>query len=200
MTTTIASGAIATASSAVWCVKRSTVENIVIPSTTSASTLSSVCETIVPSTTGRCSRALPIRRATTNARAGSPRRAGSVADMSTPMNVPCSASTSRTRARGSAARRIACHAAPRSTIEKHMSPSATSTHVGVAASRDSPIRSMPMRCSAKPANSAASSAASAMPARRTRRAAGRGAPPSQAGSGSSVGSRTAGTRTPSAGV
>ena len=81
-----------------------------MPSTTSARTFSRVCETIVPSTTGRCRRALPIRRATTNARAGSPRRAGSVADISTPINVPCSASDNRTRARGSAARRIACQA------------------------------------------------------------------------------------------
>ena len=93
---------------------------------------SSVCETIVPSTTGRCTRGLPIRRATTNARDGSPRRAGSVADMSTPMNVPCSASRSRTRARGSAACRIACQANARSTIEKHMSPRPSSTHGGAA--------------------------------------------------------------------
>ena len=34
----------------------------------------------------------PVRRATTSARAGSPRRAGSVEDISTPMNVPCIAS------------------------------------------------------------------------------------------------------------
>ena len=48
-----------------------------------------------PSTTGRFSRGRPVRRATTSAREGSPRRAGSVEDISTPMNVPCMASDSR---------------------------------------------------------------------------------------------------------
>ncbi len=66
----------------------------------SASRLSSVCETIVPSTTGSVSRARPRRRATISAREGSPRRAGSVADISTPMNVPCIASRRFARAPG----------------------------------------------------------------------------------------------------
>ena len=70
------------------------------PRIASATMLSSVCETSVPSTTGRFSRGRPVRRATTSARDGSPSRAGSVEDMSTPMNVPCIASESRTRARG----------------------------------------------------------------------------------------------------
>ena len=63
------------------------------PSTSSAETFSIVCETIVPITTGVVSRGRPARRATTIARAGSPRRAGSVADMSTPIAVPWKAST-----------------------------------------------------------------------------------------------------------
>ncbi len=82
--------------------------------------LSSVCETTVPSTTGRFSRGRPVRRATTSAREGSPRRAGSVEDISTPMNVPCAASDSRTRAPGSAARRIACQENARITIALHI--------------------------------------------------------------------------------
>ena len=73
---------------------------MIAPRTTSATMFSSVCETTVPSTTGRFSRGRPVRLATTSARDGSPRRAGSVEDISTPMNVPCMASASRTRARG----------------------------------------------------------------------------------------------------
>ena len=75
---------------------------------------SSVCETSVPSTTGRFSRGRPVRRATTSARDGSPSRAGSVEDISTPIIVPCIASSSRIRARGSAALRIAYHENARS--------------------------------------------------------------------------------------
>ena len=95
-----------------------------IPRPTSATTLSSVWETIVPTTVGRLSRGRPVRRATISAREGSPRRAGRVADMSTPMNVPCRASERRRRASGSAAVRIACHATPRTTIEPHIRPEA----------------------------------------------------------------------------
>ena len=80
-----------------------TVVNITAPRITSASTLSSVCETSVPSTAGRRSRGRPSRRATISAREGSPSRAGSVADISTPIDVPCMASAKRGRAAGSAA-------------------------------------------------------------------------------------------------
>ena len=90
--------------------KTSTVENITAPSTTSANTFSRACDTIEPATVGRYSRARPSRRDTMSARDGSPRRAGNVADMSTPMNVPCNASLSRTCTPGNAALRIACHA------------------------------------------------------------------------------------------
>ena len=101
------------------------------PSTTSAATFSIVCETIVPMTTGVVSRGRPARRATISARAGSPRRAGSVADISTPIAVPWKASMRVTGRSGSPARRIACHAIARSTIEAHMTASAASTHGGL---------------------------------------------------------------------
>ncbi len=49
--------------------------------------LSIVCETRVPSRTGNVSRIRPVLRASVIARAGSPRRAGRVADISTPIIV-----------------------------------------------------------------------------------------------------------------
>ena len=110
--------------------------------------LSSVCETSVPSTTGNRSRTRPSRRATISARDGSPRRAGSVADMSTPIISPRAVSRRRTRTPGSAAVRIACHASARRSIEPHISAKATSTQPGVAATSALPIDSSPIRCSA----------------------------------------------------
>ncbi len=89
-----------------------------------------VCETIVPRTTGRFSRGRPVLRATTTAREGSPSRAGNVEDISTPMKVPCIASNRRTRARGNAARRIACHETARRTIAPHMKARASTTNDG----------------------------------------------------------------------
>ena len=67
--------------------KMPTVANITAPSATSARMLSSVWETIVPSTTGKRSRMRPSRRARISAREGSPSRAGIVADISTPIIV-----------------------------------------------------------------------------------------------------------------
>ncbi len=122
--------------------------NITAPRITSASTLSSVCETSVPSTTGRYSRGRPSRRATISARDGSPSRAGSVADISTPIVVPCIASVKRGRACGSAARRIACQETARSTIEPHISARPTSTQTGLERTSASPIEPMPIRWSA----------------------------------------------------
>ena len=110
--------------------------------------LSSVCETSVPSTIGKRSRTRPTRRATISARDGSPSRAGSVADISTPIIVARAASRRRTRVPGSAARRIACHASARTSIEAHISANATSTQTGVAATIARPIDSMPSRWSA----------------------------------------------------
>ena len=127
------SGAIAAASSAFWWpLKKSTDENMTAPSTISATMLSSVCDTTVPSTIGRFSRGRPVLRATTSAREGSPRRAGRVEDISTPMNVPWAASASRTRERGSAALRIACHEKARITIALHMIARPSRTSVGLA--------------------------------------------------------------------
>jgi hypothetical protein len=128
-----------------------------------------VCDTIVPITVGRCSRGRPLRRATMNAREGSPRRAGSVADMSTPMNVPCSASARRSRAFGIAARMIACHAAARTAIEAHISASAITTHHGVAATRLWPTWSTPTRCSASHDSAAPAPPAIAIAPRRRAR-------------------------------
>ena len=120
-----------------------TVANITVPSTASARRLSSVWDTSVPSTTGKLSRTRPTRRATISAREGSPRRAGRVADMSTPIIVPRAMSRRRTRVPGRAARRIACQASARSSIEAHISAKATSTHTGVAATTARPIDSIP---------------------------------------------------------
>ena len=82
-------GATAAITSAFWCpLKKSTDENMITPRMISATMFSSVCETTVPSTTGNVSRGRPVRRATISARDGSPRRAGSVEDISTPIIVP----------------------------------------------------------------------------------------------------------------
>ncbi len=94
---------------------------------------SRVCETIVPSTTGNRSRTRPIRRATISAREGSPSRAGSVADMSTPIITPRVTQRRRTCTPGSAARRIACQDSARSSIEEHIRASASTTQNGARA-------------------------------------------------------------------
>src|ERR687892_705661 len=130
-TTTGASVAITSASSPPR--KMPTVANITEPSTVSARMLRSVWETIVPSTTGKRSRMRPVRRATISAREGSPSRAGSVADISTPIIVPRAVSRRRTRSPGRAARRIACQASARSNMEPHISAKATRTQIGEAA-------------------------------------------------------------------
>ena len=165
--------------------------NITAPRITSASTLSSVCETSVPSTTGSRSRARPSRRETISAREGSPRRAGSVADISTPIEVPCIASAKRGSASGSAALRIACQETARRTIEAHIIPSATSTQVGLEASSAWPIGRRPIRSSASSVPPTAASAARASNPRRAIRSAGREA---LSTGGSSDGIRRGGTR------
>ena len=120
-----------------------------MPRITSASTLSSVWETSVPITTGSASRGRPSRRATIRARDGSPRRAGSVADISTPTAVPCQASVKRGRVSGSAALRIACQETARKTMETHMSARPTSTQTGLEFTSVRPIRSTPMCSTAR---------------------------------------------------
>ncbi len=107
-----------------------------------------VWETTVPSTTGRCSRGRPVRRATTRALEGSPSLAGNVEDIRTPMNVPCIASESLTRALGSAARRIACQETARRTIAPHITPRPRITKEGLEASSAWAMLPMPIVLSA----------------------------------------------------
>ena len=154
--------------------------------------MSSVCETSVPTTTGSASRGRPSRRATISAREGSPSRAGSVADISTPTAVPCQASLKRAGESGSAALRIACHETARKTIERHMIARPTSTQVGLDVTSEWPIRSMPMWSSAKYEAAAPPSAAAATAPRRRDPAGAPGA--ADAGTGSSDGSRCGGAR------
>ena len=143
-----------------WPWKTPTVVNMITPSTVSASRLRSVCETTVPSTIGNRSRTRPSRRDTISAREGSPRRAGSVADISTPIITPRAASRRRTRVPGSAERNTACQDSARSSIEAHIRPKASSTQVGVAAITALLIEWIPMRWSAiQPSPAAASVAA-----------------------------------------
>ncbi len=188
-------GAIDTAaslSSLPW--KRPIVENITMPSTTSAIRFRNVCATSVPSTTGSRSRTRPTRRATISAREGSPSRAGKVADIKTPIIVPRAASRLRTRALGSAARRTACHASARTSIDAHMSANATSTQTGVAARRALPIGLSPMWSSASAVRPTPSSAQPRTAARRTARNA--RLRPAPGSAGSSEGIRRAGARGP----
>ncbi len=91
--------------------------------------LSTVWETSVPMSTAKVSRMRPIRRASTIARAGSPRRAGSVADINTPIIVAEVTSRRRTLRPGSAARAIATQEAARANIAAIISTQATSTQV-----------------------------------------------------------------------
>ena len=91
--------------------------------------LSTVWLTRVPIRTAKVSRMRPTRRASTIALAGSPRRAGSVADISTPIIVAEVTSRRRTGRPGSAARTIATHEAARANIAATISAQATSTQV-----------------------------------------------------------------------
>ena len=151
--------------------KMPTVANITAPRMASARMLSMVCETIVPSTTGKRWRTRPTRRDRISARDGSPRRAGSVADIRTPIIVARAVSRRRTRTPGSAARRIACQASARSSIEAHMTANAASTHTGVAASSARPIDSIPIRWSASAASPAPATTPAPTSTRRAARAA-----------------------------
>ena len=176
-----------------------TVANMTEPSTQRARMLRIVCDTSVPSTTGKRSRIRPSRRDTISAREGSPRRAGRVADIRTPTIVARAVSRRRTRTPGRAARRIAFQASARTSIERHISMNATSTQTGVAASSARPIDSMPSRSSARSVSPAPAAAPATMTALRASRAVLRR--PSAASSGSSDGSRSGPTRGPgSAGV
>ena len=63
-----------------------------------------------------------------------------MADIRTPIVVPCMASTKRGLACGSAAFRIACQDTARSSIDAHISASPSSTHGGLERTSASPIR------------------------------------------------------------
>ena len=109
-------------------------ETMIPPSSGRATMLSAVWETSVPISTVKVSRIRPTRRASTIALAGSPSRAGSVADISTPIIVAEVTSRRRTGRPGSAARAIETQE-PRAG--EHRRPTiraqATSTQVEVGA-------------------------------------------------------------------
>ena len=109
-----------------------------------------------------------------------------MADISTPIVVPCTESTSRGSASGSAARRIACQATARASIETHISARPTSTHTGWDSTSAWAIGRIPMRSSASsvPTAAPAIAAPTATPPRDPQ-----GAVAAGGGRGSSDGSR-----------
>ena len=131
--------------------------------------LSTVCETRVPSSTGKVSRMRPIRRARVIARAGSPRRAGSVADISTPIIVAEVTSRRRTGRLGSAARTIPYQEAARKKSERAISAQATRTQVRSERTMLATTLSTPIFCAASAVRPTPSAPATARPARRAMR-------------------------------
>ena len=119
------------------------------PSRISARMLKTVCETRVPSRTGNVSRNRPIRRAMIIARAGSPRRAGSVADISTPIIVADVKSRRRSVATGSAERAVWNQAPARKNIDRHMNAVAISTQAKSERTALSTTESKPIRRAAR---------------------------------------------------
>ena len=109
--------------------KRSVVPTMIAPRIPSATMFSTVWLTSVPISTAKVSRMRPTRLARTVARAGSPRRAGRVADISTPIIVAEVTSRRRTVRPGRAARTIATHEAARANIAPIISASAIRTQV-----------------------------------------------------------------------
>ena len=141
--------------------KSGVVETMITPSSTSATRLSIVCETRVPSRTGKVSRIRPVRRARASARAGSPRRAGSVADISTPIIVAEVTSRRRTGRLGSAARAIQYQEAARKKSEIAISAQATRTQVRSERTMLSTTLSTPIFCAASTVSPTPSSAGDA---------------------------------------
>ena len=131
----------------------------------------------------------PTRRASDIARAGSPRRAGRVADMRTPIIVAEVTSRRRTGRRGSAARTIQYQEAARKKSESAISAQATRTQVRSERTMLSTTFSTPIFRAAMAVSPTPIAPAAPSPARRaTRRR--RLAPVS--GSGSSEGRRRGG--------
>ena len=105
----------------------------------------------------------PMRRERTIARAGSPRRAGKVADISTPIIVAEVTSRRRIVCRGRAERAIAYQAFERRKSDAHISAVATSTQVAsertsFSATLSTPIRWAAMKVRATPRMPATASA------------------------------------------
>ena len=161
---------------------------MITPSRARATRLSIVCETRVPSRTGKVSRIRPVRRASVSARAGSPKRAGRVADISTPIIVAEVTSRRRTGRFGSAARTIQYQEAARKKSEAAISPQAISTQVKLERTMLSTTLSTPIFWAARTVRPMPRMAATASPALRARR---RPRLPRE-GSGSSEGSFWAG--------
>ena len=176
--------------------KSGVVETMITPSRTSATRFSIVCETRVPSRTGKVSRIRPVRRARARARAGSPRRAGRVADISTPIIVAEVTSRRRIGRLGSAARAIQYQEAARKKSELAIRAQAISTQVRLERTMLSTTLSTPIFCAASRVRPTPRTPATARP---SRRATARPRLPAWAGAGSSEGSRSAGRLRPAVG-
>ena len=142
--------------------KSGVVETMITPSRTRATMLSSVCETSVPMITGNVSRMRPVRRESESARAGSPSRAGRVADISTPIIVAEVTSRRRTGRLGSAAPTIQYQEAARKKRERAIRAEGDQDpgHVGVGrcSRRRCRRRSCARRAAVRPTPSSAGDA------------------------------------------
>jgi len=130
-----------------------------------------------------------MRRESTIARAGSPRRAGRVADISTPIIVAEVTSRRRIGRLGSAARAIAYQEAARQNSDSAISPKAIITQPKSERTMLSTTFETPILCAASAVSTIPRAPATPRPMRRTAR---RPRPPSRAGAGSSEGSLRAG--------
>ncbi len=146
--------------------KSGVVETMITPSRTSATRLSRVWETRVPSRTGKVSRMRPVRRASARARAGSPSRAGRVADISTPIIVAEVTSRRRTERLGRAAQAIQYQEAARKKSEEAISAQAISTQVRFERTMLSTTLSTPIFWAARTVRPIPSAPATTSPARR----------------------------------
>ena len=165
---------------------------MITPSKASARMLRAVCETSVPSSTGNVSRIRPVRRESTMARAGSPRRAGSVADISTPIIVAEVTSRRRSGLRGSAARAIANQETARRNIEAIIRAVAISTQPASERTTLATTFWAPIRCAASAVRPRPRTPATPSPMRLATRC----RATAWAGGGSSDGSRLGGRRGP----
>ena len=171
---------------------RSVEATMITPSSASARMLRAVCETSVPSSTGNVSRIRPVRRDSTMARAGSPRRAGSVADIRTPIIVAEVTSRRRSGLRGRAARAIAYQETARISIEAIIRPVAISTQPASERTTLATTFWTPIRCAARAVRPTPRTPATPSPMR----LATRWRATAWAGAGSSDGSRLGGRRGP----